>query len=92
MFDSLATEVLLGILRQGLILALLVSAPFLLMFLIAGLLSGAFSAATQIQDHSVGFVPRLAITLIGFALIGPYLGAQLVRFTVSVFSVLGGWH
>jgi flagellar biosynthesis protein FliQ len=92
MFDSLAADALLSILREGLFLAILVSAPFLLMLLIAGLLAGAFSATTQIHDHSVGFVPRFAIACLGFALLGPYLGAQLVRFTVAVFSALGSWH
>ena len=92
MFDAPAVETLLTILREGLILARLVSAPFLLMFVIAGLVSGAFSAATQIQDHAVGFVPRFAIACFGFALMGPYLGAQLVRFTVTVFSALGTWR
>lgn len=88
MFETVAVDLLLRVLREGLILALLVSAPLLIGMLVMGVLSGAFSAVTQIHDHAVGFVPRLLVVFVGLAVFGPYLGSQVVRFTVSVFSLM----
>lgn len=89
MYDASAIEVILRVLREGLMLSLLVSAPVLLAALLTGLLSGAVQAVTQIHDHAVGFVPRLLVMLLVLVILGPYLGAQVVRFTQAVFAGVG---
>jgi type III secretory pathway component EscT len=48
--------------------------------LLTGLVAGAVQAVTQIHDHAVGFVPRLIVMLLVLMVLGPYLGAQVVRF------------
>ncbi|MDX2022715.1 MAG: flagellar biosynthetic protein FliQ [Deltaproteobacteria bacterium] len=90
MFNASSIDLVLRVLREGLLLAVLVSAPLLLATFVVGLVSGAFSALTQIHDHAVGFVPRLVVLLLGLVLMGPYLGAQMVRFATSVFSLMAG--
>ena len=90
MFESTSIDLVLRVVREGLVLALLISAPLLLATFVVGLASGAFSALTQIHDHAVGFVPRLVVLLLGLVVLGPYLGAQVVRFTTSVFSLMAG--
>lgn len=73
-------DLLLRLTREGLLLALLVSAPPLLASWLAGLVVGIFQAATQIQEPTVSFVPRLlAVSLVLLAM-GPTLGGQLLRF------------
>lgn len=89
MFEAASHDLVLRILREGLLLALMVSAPLLAAMLLVGVLSGAFSSLTQIQDQTLGFVPKLFVAFVGVVLFGPYLGAQLVRFTVQVFSLIG---
>ena len=90
MFEASSIDLILRVLREGLLLALLISAPLLLATFVVGLVSGAFSALTQIQDHAVGFVPRLLILLLGLAVLGPYLSAQLVRFASSAWTLMAG--
>lgn len=90
MFDVTSIDLVLRVLREGLLLTLLVSAPLLLATFVVGLAGGAFSALTQIQDQAVGFVPRLVVLVLGLVLLGPYLGAQIVRFATSVWLLMAG--
>jgi flagellar biosynthesis protein FliQ len=77
-------EFLLRLTREGLVLALLVSAPPLLASWLAGLLVGIFQAATQIQEQTVSFVPRLLAVSLALLAMGPSIGGQLLRFWEAV--------
>ena len=54
------TASLVGVLREGFLLALLVVAPLLIAALVAGVITGLIAAFTQIQDPAVSLVPRIA--------------------------------
>jgi flagellar biosynthetic protein FliQ len=43
-------------------------------------------ATTQIQDHTLTFVPKLVAVLATLAVAGPWIGSQLVRFTQVVLQ------
>ena len=45
-------------------------------------------AATQVQDQTVAFVPKLVAAFVTLAVLGPWIGAQLVRFTQTVFQAV----
>jgi len=81
---SPTTDYVLRVIREGLLLALLVSAPPLLASLLVGFLVGVLQAATQIQDQTLAFVPKLVVVLLVLVAMGPLLGAQVVRFTQAV--------
>ena len=72
---------ILQVVREGLYLVLLVSAPPLAVSLVVGLLVNVLQASTQLQDHTIAFVPKLVAVLAALALAGPWIGQQLVRFT-----------
>jgi flagellar biosynthesis protein FliQ len=80
--------VLLGLGREALLLALVVSAPPLLAALVTGLVVGALQAATQIQDPGVGVVPRLCAVLGAVAIAAPWIGAHVVRFGLACLEKL----
>jgi flagellar biosynthesis protein FliQ len=81
---------LLGLGREALLLALLVSAPPLGAALLVGLVVGTFQAATQIQDPGVAVVPRLCAVLGALAIASPWIGARVVRFSVECLAHLAG--
>jgi flagellar biosynthetic protein FliQ len=83
-----AADVVLRVVREGLLLVLILSAPPLLASLAAGLVVGIFQAATQIQDQTVSFVPKLIVVVVILLALGPLLGAQLLRFTQAVFGAM----
>jgi len=81
-------ELVLRAVRQGLLLVLLVSAPPLLASLAVGLVVGVLQAATQIQDQTLVFVPKLVAVVLVLIALGPLLGAQIVRFTQAILLAI----
>lgn len=77
---------ILQVVREGLYLVLLVSLPPVLASLVVGLLVSLLQASTQLQDHTLSFVPKLVAVLVTLAVAGPWIGAQLVRFTQTVLQ------
>jgi flagellar biosynthesis protein FliQ len=88
MLSPASTELVLRALREGLLLVLLVSAPPVLASLLVGLVVSALQAATQLQDQSLAFVPKLAAVLLVLLALGPLLGAQVVRFSQSLWLAM----
>ena len=80
---------LLQIARESLYLALLVSLPVLVVSLVVGLVFGILQAATQLQEHTLAFVPRLAAVLLAIAVFGGWMGSQLLRYTEGLWQLLG---
>jgi flagellar biosynthetic protein FliQ len=81
-------ELVLRAVRQGLLLVLLLSAPPLLASLAVGLVVGVLQAATQIQDQTLMFVPKLATVVLVLIALGPLLGAQILRFTQALLLAI----
>ena len=74
------------VLREGLYLVLLVSLPPVLASLGVGLIVSLLQATTQLQDHTLTFVPKLIAVMATLALTGPWIGSQLLRFTQAILQ------
>jgi flagellar biosynthesis protein FliQ len=74
--------------RQGMNVVVLISAPLLLSALAAGLLIGMFQAATQIQDMTLSFIPKLLVLLVALGLSGPWMLQHLVEYTQRLFEMI----
>ena len=81
---------LLAIGREALLLMIVASAPPLLASLIAGTLASALQAVTSIQESTLAVVPKLCAAILSLIVAGPWIGAQLVRFTSEVLRALPG--
>ena len=66
--------------QQGLYILLMVAAPVLLTVLVVGLVVSIFQAATQINEQTLSFVPKIiaAVAVLGFA--GPWMLTTLVEY------------
>ena len=81
--------------REAMSMALLVSAPVLLVGIGVGLLIGLLQALTQIQDQALSFVPKILAMLTAFAIGLPWLIQRMVEYSGTLISniprvVLGG--
>ena len=81
-------EHLLVVAREGLLLALIASAPPVLTSMLVGLFVSIIQATTQIQEQTLTFVPKLVAVFASLAIAAPWIGAQLVRFTRLVFETI----
>ena len=66
--------------QQGLMLLLMVSAPILLVVLIVGLVVSIFQAATQINEATLSFVPKVVAAVAVLGMAGPWMLATLVDY------------
>lgn len=73
---------------EALYLVLLVSAPVMGVSLLVGLLVGLLQAATQVQEHTLAFVPKLVAVGATLALAGGWMGAELLRYTDTLFRAI----
>jgi flagellar biosynthetic protein FliQ len=85
-------ELVFRVVREGLLLVLVLSGPPLLASLVVGFLVGVFQGATQIQDSTLAFVPKLVVVVLTLVAMGPLLGGQLVRFTQAIFLAVAGFR
>lgn len=77
---------LIGLAQQALLLSLLVSLPVLVVAAAVGLLSALFQAATQVQDAALGHFPKFVAVAVALALVGPWMGRQVLGFAVRAFG------
>lgn len=75
---------------DGLKLMLLLGAPMLLSALVAGLLVAVFQAATQINEVTLSFVPKMLALAAVLALLGPWMIGLLVSYTRELLIGLPG--
>lgn len=76
--------------RAALEITILVSAPVLLVTLVVGLVVSVFQAATQINDPSLSFIPKVLAVLITFALAGPWMLTVMTDYMRRVLTDLPG--
>ena len=74
--------------QQGLWMLLMVSAPVLLTILAVGLVVSIFQAATQINEATLSFVPKIVAAVAVLAIAGPWMLATLVEFLRSTLQAL----
>ena len=73
--------------REAMSMALLVSAPVLLVGIGVGLLIGLLQALTQIQDQTLSFVPKILAMLTAFAIGLPRLIQRMVEYSLSLIHI-----
>jgi flagellar biosynthetic protein FliQ len=81
-------ESLAGALREALYLAILMAAPPLLAATGVGLVTALLQASFRIEERTISTVPRILAALIALAVAGPWIGAQLGRFTAAMLAAL----
>ena len=74
----MSPDTVIDLSQQALYLIAMITAPMLLSALAIGLIIGMFQAATQINEQTLSFLPRLLITLGTIMMAGPWLIAEFM--------------
>ena len=75
---------------RALEITLMLAAPLLLVALITGLIVGAFQAATQINEQTLSFIPKLVAMALVLVIAGPWMLKVLVSYTRELFESIPG--
>ena len=79
-------ETVLTIGRMAIELTLLMAAPPLLAALLMGLLISVFQAATQINEMTLSFIPKLVAIFVVLVVFGPWMLSLLVDYTRNLIG------
>jgi flagellar biosynthesis protein FliQ len=82
------SNVIITLLREGLFLVFLLSAAPMLASLVIGITVSMFQAVTQLQEQTLSYVPKVVGVLITLAILAPWMIAQTVRFTQTLFETI----
>jgi flagellar biosynthetic protein FliQ len=86
----MSPESVMAIGRHALEMTLLLAAPLLLVALTTGLIVGAFQAATQINEMTLSFIPKLIAMATMLMLAGPWMLKMLVGYTRDLIQSIPG--
>jgi len=84
----LSQEFVLHLAREGLLVALMLAAPALIIGLVVGVVISIFQATTQIQEQTLTFVPKIVAVLLSLLVFGSWMLTTLVNFSANLFSSL----
>lgn len=79
-------EMVMSIAYQGMRVTLLLAGPMLLAALFTGLLISLFQAATQINEMTLTFIPKILAVFTVLVLAGPWLLGLITDFTHRLFT------
>jgi flagellar biosynthetic protein FliQ len=83
-------ETVMSLSHHAMIVALMLAAPLLLTALAIGLLVSLFQAATQINEMTLSFIPKILGVCLAVIIAGPWLISVIVNFTTELFRALPG--
>ncbi len=81
---DVSTVVTIG--KNAMEVALLLSMPILIISLAAGLIVSIFQAATQIQEMTLTFIPKIIAVAISLIFLAPWMTKLIVNYTINLYS------
>jgi len=78
-------EFVISFARQAIELALMIAMPMLLVGLVVGLTVSIFQAATQIQEMTLSFIPKIVSIFLALLIAFPWTMDKMIGFTRDVF-------
>ena len=79
-------ETVMDLAHKTLLVTSLISAPLLLIALITGLVIGMLQAATQINESTLSFIPKLLMLVLTLFVAGPWILRVLIDFTHELYA------
>ena len=79
-------ETVIHIGRKAVETVLLTSAPMLIAAMVVGLVISIFQAATQINEQTMTFIPKIVAVFLSLLIFGPWIIELLVTFTTGIIS------
>ena len=84
----MTSDIVVDIVREGLLTIIVVSAPPLIFGLVAGLLMSIFQTVTSIQEPTLAFVPKILAVLLAIMIFGPFMLTRLMEYFYFIIESL----
>ena len=83
---NMTQDTVMQLATQTMWMTILLAAPLLLSALAIGLLVGMFQAATQINEMTLSFIPKLGVLVLALFAFGPWMLSNIVSFTRNLIT------
>ena len=83
-------DTIINLSQQALYVIVMLAAPMLISALLIGLLIGMFQAATQINEQTLSFIPKLLVLVLALMVAGPWMLTMLVDYTQRLYLSIPG--
>ncbi len=87
----MSPEMVISLGQKALEMAMLLAMPVLLATFLVGLVISIFQAATQIQEMTLAYIPKIVVAMITIFLLGGWMMGKLVDFTREIFVNIPIW-
>ncbi|WP_322819147.1 flagellar biosynthesis protein FliQ [Tepidiforma sp.] len=78
--------VILALMREALTVGMLIGAPVLGTTLVVGIVVSIVQAATQVNEATLTFVPKLIAVFVALLIFGPWMMATLLDFSAGILA------
>ena len=82
----MSPETVIHVRRQAVATVLLAASPMLIAAMVIGLLISIFQAATQINEQTMTFIPKIVAVFVTLLIFGPWIIELLVTFTTGILE------
>ncbi|MDQ5888571.1 MAG: flagellar biosynthetic protein FliQ [Neisseriaceae bacterium] len=79
-------EMVTTLVQKAIEVTVLISAPMLLVALVVGLIVSVFQAATQINEMTLSFIPKLLSMIVVMVLAGPWMTEMMMDYIIRLYS------
>lgn len=79
-------EMVITLVQKAIEVTVMISAPMLLVALIVGLIVSIFQAATQINEMTLSFIPKLLSMIAVMVLAGPWMTETMMDYIIRLYS------
>jgi flagellar biosynthetic protein FliQ len=79
-------EFVINLVQNALFMLIVVSAPIMAVALLVGLLVSVLQAATQINEMTLTFIPKLLAMFVVLVVAGPWMISTLMDYTIRLFT------
>jgi flagellar biosynthetic protein FliQ len=83
--------VILALMREALTVGMLIGAPILGTTLVVGVVVSIIQAATQVNEATLTFVPKLIAVFVAMLIFGPWMMATLLDFSAGIFANMAAY-
>jgi flagellar biosynthetic protein FliQ len=82
---------IISVLRDAINTSIIMSAPFLVVSIILGVIISVFQAATQIHEQNIAFVPKILATSVLLIFLCSWLITVITEFTERILSNINSY-
>lgn len=73
---------------RSMLIAAQLAGPIIIASMVVGIIIAVFQAATQIQEMTLTFIPKIIVSAVILLVLGSWMGSKILSFTIELFRAI----